>query len=213
MTSRIRSAPICNRRWSTPRYYQLVAVNRATETIAKGRKRVLLMMVTGTGKTFTAFQIICRLLKSRTVKRVLFFADRNVRIDQTKTNDFRPSGKQMTKITGHNEVWRSENGSTWAQVTSSPDWTARTGHSCFLYDDKMWVLGGKSMSGGDSLLDDVWYSEDGIIWEEKSSDVTWDARYLHSSAVLNGKMWVIGGRGLNDSLSSYTYLNDTWWSW
>ena len=84
-----------------PRYYQLVAVNRAIQAIAKGQKRVLLVMATGTGKTFTAFQIIWRLWKSRTAKRVLFLADRNVLIDQTKTNDFRPFGGQMTKIAGH----------------------------------------------------------------------------------------------------------------
>jgi len=70
-----------------PRYYQLNAVNRAVEAIAKGQDRVLLVMATGTGKTFTAFQIIWRLWKARAAKRILFLADRNILVDQTKTND------------------------------------------------------------------------------------------------------------------------------
>ncbi len=81
-----------------PRYYQLTAINRTIEAISKGENRILLVMATGTGKTFTAFQIIWRLWKSRTKKRILFLADRNILIDQTKTNDFKPFGKAMTKI-------------------------------------------------------------------------------------------------------------------
>ena len=81
-----------------PRYYQLNAVNRAVEAIAKGQDRVLLVMATGTGKTFTAFQIIWRLWKARAAKRILFLADRNILVDQTKTNDFKPFGGAMTKI-------------------------------------------------------------------------------------------------------------------
>ena len=82
-----------------PRYYQTVAINRAVAAIAQGQPRVLLVMATGTGKTFTAFQIIWRLWKSGAAKRILFLADRNILVDQTKTNDFKPFGKAMTKIT------------------------------------------------------------------------------------------------------------------
>lgn len=82
-----------------PRYYQLNAINKAIEAIAKGQNRVLLVMATGTGKTFTAFQIIWRLWRSGAKKRILFLADRNILIDQTKTNDFKPFGSAMTKIT------------------------------------------------------------------------------------------------------------------
>ncbi len=81
-----------------PRYYQRVAINRAVEAIARGQDRVLLVMATGTGKTYTAFQIIWRLWKSRLKKRILFLADRNILVDQTKTNDFKPFGQAMTKI-------------------------------------------------------------------------------------------------------------------
>ena len=81
-----------------PRYYQLVAINRAVEAIAKGRNRILLVMATGTGKTYTAFQIIWRLWKARKKKRILFLADRNILVDQTRVNDFKPFGSAMTKI-------------------------------------------------------------------------------------------------------------------
>ncbi|GAB1386669.1 DEAD/DEAH box helicase family protein [Melaminivora sp.] len=82
----------------TPRYYQMVAVNRAVEAIASGQQRVLLVMATGTGKTYTAFQIIWRLWKSGAKKRILFLADRNILIDQTMVNDFRPFKGAMAKL-------------------------------------------------------------------------------------------------------------------
>ena len=83
----------------SPRYYQLIAINRTVEAIARGENRILLVMATGTGKTYTAFQIIWRLWKSGAKKRILFLVDRNILADQTKTNDFKPFGQAMTKIT------------------------------------------------------------------------------------------------------------------
>ncbi|MBF0408754.1 MAG: DEAD/DEAH box helicase family protein [Candidatus Riflebacteria bacterium] len=82
----------------TPHYYQALAINITIEAIARGQNRILLVMATGTGKTFTAFQIIWRLWKSKTKKRILFLADRNILVDQTMTNDFKPFGSAMTKI-------------------------------------------------------------------------------------------------------------------
>jgi type I restriction enzyme R subunit len=82
----------------TPRYYQLLAINKTIDAIATGQNRILLVMATGTGKTFTAFQIIWRLWKARAKKRILFLADRNILVDQTMTNDFKPFGSAMTKI-------------------------------------------------------------------------------------------------------------------
>ena len=89
----------------TPRYYQLNAINRTVEAIATGQNRVLLVMATGTGKTYTAFQIIHRLWKSpwrsdkpSGQKRILFLADRNILIDQTMVNDFRPFKGAMAKL-------------------------------------------------------------------------------------------------------------------
>ena len=82
-----------------PRYYQRIAIQRTVEAVARGDRRALLVMATGTGKTYTAFQIIHRLRKASAVKRVLFLADRNILVDQTRINDFAPFGKVMTKIT------------------------------------------------------------------------------------------------------------------
>ena len=86
----------------TPRYYQRIAINKTIEAISKGQKRILLVMATGTGKTFTAFQIIHRLHKSGKMKKILYLADRNVLIDQTMQNDFKPFQKVMTKIEHRN---------------------------------------------------------------------------------------------------------------
>lgn len=82
-----------------PRYYQLQAINRTVEAVARGQDRILLVMATGTGKTMTAFQIIWRLWKSGTKKRILFLADRNILVDQTMRQDFKPFGTAMTKVT------------------------------------------------------------------------------------------------------------------
>lgn len=82
-----------------PRYYQQIAINRTVDAIARGLNRILLVMATGTGKTYTAFQIIWRLWKSGRKKRILFLVDRNILADQAKTNDFKPFGQAMTKIT------------------------------------------------------------------------------------------------------------------
>ena len=81
-----------------PRYYQIDAINRTIEAIAKDDRRVLLVMATGTGKTYTTFQIIWRLWKAGQAKRVLFLADRNILVDQTLVNDFKPFGQHMTKV-------------------------------------------------------------------------------------------------------------------
>jgi len=82
----------------TARYYQQVAINRAVRAIAEGEKRELLVLATGTGKTFIAGQIIWRLWKAGVAKRILFLADRNILVDQTITNDFKHFGDKMTKI-------------------------------------------------------------------------------------------------------------------
>jgi type I restriction enzyme R subunit len=96
-----------------PRYYQRNAINAAVEAIAKGQDRILLVMATGTGKTYTAFQIIWRLWKAGQKKRILFLADRNVLIDQTMVNDFRPFGAAMAKLsTSAKTIERADGTST-----------------------------------------------------------------------------------------------------
>lgn len=82
----------------TPRYYQEIAINRSIEAIAKGKDRLLLVMATGTGKTYTAFQIMWKLWQSRKKKRILFVADRNILVDDPMRRDFSPFGEKMTKI-------------------------------------------------------------------------------------------------------------------
>ena len=80
-----------------PRYYQQVAINRAIEAVARGQDRMMLVMATGTGKTYTAFQIIWRLWKAKRKKRILFLADRNILVDQTMLQDFAPFSDVMHK--------------------------------------------------------------------------------------------------------------------
>ncbi|QXI00787.1 EcoAI/FtnUII family type I restriction enzme subunit R [Pseudomonas monsensis] len=81
-----------------PRYYQAEAINRVVEKVAQGKKRLLLVMATGTGKTYTTFQIIYRLWKAKKARHILFLVDRNILADQTLVNDFKPFGPVMTKI-------------------------------------------------------------------------------------------------------------------
>ncbi len=96
----------------SPRYYQVNAINAAVEAIAKGQDRILLVMATGTGKTYTAFQIIWRLWKAGRKKRILFLADRNVLVDQTMVNDFRPFGSAMAKLSTNAKTIERDGGST-----------------------------------------------------------------------------------------------------
>ncbi len=84
-----------------PRYFQQVAINRTVEAVARGQNRILLVMATGTGKTYTAFQIIWRLWKSRKKKRILFLVDRTALATQTMQGDFRHFGDKMTKVDRH----------------------------------------------------------------------------------------------------------------
>ena len=86
-----------------PRYYQRIAINRTVDAIARGQKRLLLVMATGTGKTYTAFQIVYRLLKSETVHKVLYLADRNMLVDQSIEQDFAPLQKTIHKINVKND--------------------------------------------------------------------------------------------------------------
>jgi type I restriction enzyme, R subunit len=103
-----------------PRYYQVNAVNATIEAFAKGRNRVLLVMATGTGKTYTAFQIIWRLWKAGRKKRILYLADRNVLIDQTMVNDFRPFGGVMAKLSARSNTIEKLDG-TVADLTTAID--------------------------------------------------------------------------------------------
>ena len=91
----------------TPRYYQQNAINRTIEAISKGQKRIILVMATGTGKTYTAFNIIWRLWKSGVKKRILFLADRNALLTQTKNGDFSPFGNDIMHIIKNRKIDKS----------------------------------------------------------------------------------------------------------
>jgi type I restriction enzyme R subunit len=95
-----------------PRYYQRNAINKSIEAIAKDQDRLLLVMATGTGKTYTAFQIIWRLWKAGRKKRVLYLADRNVLIDQTMVNDFRPFKTAMAKLSTSSKTIEGADGTS-----------------------------------------------------------------------------------------------------
>lgn len=115
-----------------PRYYQVSAVNAAVEAIAKGQDRVLLVMATGTGKTYTAFQIIWRLWKAGRKKRILFLADRNVLIDQTMVNDFRPFTGIMAKLSTQSKTIERADG-TLTDLTLALDKKRRIDSSYEIY--------------------------------------------------------------------------------
>lgn len=85
-------------RFKEPRYYQEIAINRTIEAVANRQNRILLVMATGTGKTYTAFQIIHRLKASGAKRKVLFLADRNVLVDQPMPQDFKPFKDKMVKV-------------------------------------------------------------------------------------------------------------------
>ncbi|MFU8833240.1 MAG: EcoAI/FtnUII family type I restriction enzme subunit R, partial [Wenzhouxiangella sp.] len=95
----------------SPRYYQKRAIAQIFEQFASARRKALLVMATGTGKTYTAFQIIWRLWKARRKKRILFLADRNVLVDQTMVGDFRPFGATMAKLSTRSKTIERADGS------------------------------------------------------------------------------------------------------
>src|ERR1019366_6441002 len=104
-----------------PRYYQVNAINAAVEAIARGQNRILLVMATGTGKTYTAFQIIWRLWKAGRKKRILYLADRNILIDQTMVNDFRPFGGVMAKLSVNAKTIERQDGTVTDMATAIDD--------------------------------------------------------------------------------------------
>ena len=116
-----------------PRYYQRIAINTTVEAIAKRQNRILLVMATGTGKTYTAFQIIWRLWKSGQKKRILFLADRNVLVNQTMVNDFRPFKGAMAKLSVHAKTIERDDGTEETLPTAVDKKTRRIDTSYEIY--------------------------------------------------------------------------------
>ena len=90
----------------------------------------------------------------------------------------------------YNDVWYSTDGITWKQATGSAAFSPRMSHSSFVYDDKMWVIGG---GFGNSFYNDVWYSTDGETWTQATGNAAFPVRDGPSSVVYDGKMWLMGG--------------------
>ena len=104
-----------------------------------------------------------------------------------------------------NDVYFSSDGHTWTQKTDNAGWSDRNGLESQVYDGKMWVMGGcYGYSGGSLVLNNVYFSTDGLTWTEATADAGWEARYYFSSAVYNNKLWVLGGSGHS------TDFNDVW---
>ena len=94
----------------------------------------------------------------------------------------------------------------WQQATADAAWSVRSFHSSVVFDDKIWVLGGKTNNGNE---DDAWYSADGIHWSEATANAAWSARRAHSSVVFDNKIWVLGGSTID---SGNIHKNDVWYS-
>jgi formylglycine-generating enzyme required for sulfatase activity len=105
-----------------------------------------------------------------------------------------------------NDVWYSADGSTWTQATGGSPWQARRYHSCIVYDNKMWLMGGRVNVF--AMVNDVWYSTDGANWTQATASAGWSPRCSFGASVFDGKMWVFGGE--YESGGDHAYLNDIW---
>jgi len=103
-----------------------------------------------------------------------------------------------------NDVWYSSDGATWTSATLSAPWAARSGHTAVVFDGKIWVIGGVTLT---NYKNDVWYSSDGVNWTSATLSASWAPRYGHSSVVHDGKVWLIGGHILD-----HPWNNDVWYS-
>lgn len=109
-----------------------------------------------------------------------------------------------------NDVWNTENGTSWQEVTKNAAWDVRAAGAAVVFKDKMWILGGYGIKGTkDYTYNDAWYSSDGINWTCAVQSAPWCIRYGHTAVVFEDKIWVIGGlKGFTRSNS----LNDVWCS-
>ncbi|OQY95256.1 MAG: galactose oxidase [Sphingobacteriales bacterium UTBCD1] len=114
-------------------------------------------------------------------------------------------GQRFPNATAHNDVWCSEDGINWKQVTPSAQWLPRMWFSSVVYRDRIWVIGG--WSGEHKNFDDVWYSKNGIDWKELKTEIHWSKRHEHSAFVFKDKLWIAGGAAGDDYI-----LNSEVWS-
>ncbi len=114
-------------------------------------------------------------------------------------------GQRSPRVIPTNEVWCSDDGVTWRQVTGSAAWKPRLWFSAVVYRDRIWVLGGWSEENGN--FNDVWYSKDGVSWTELSTGTIWSERHEFSAFVFRDRIWVAGGCAGEENL-----LNNEVWS-
>ena len=110
-----------------------------------------------------------------------------------------------------NGVWYSSDGINWIEATSSPPWSERVNFSTAVYDNKIWVMGGRaSPLVSNDVMNDIWYSSDGINWIEATSSANWSPRYGQGTVIYNNKMWIMGGHenNYNNSFSDVWYSSD-----
>jgi 6-phosphogluconolactonase (cycloisomerase 2 family) len=110
------------------------------------------------------------------------------------------------------EVWSSSDGVNWTQETASAAWPERSEHASFVFDNKMWITGGRHYDGANINYNDVWSSSDGVNWTQETAGAAWSARWGLKSAVYDSKMWISGGRtssNQNDVWSSSNGINWT----
>lgn len=101
-----------------------------------------------------------------------------------------------------NDVWCSEDGNTWTEVTSNAAFSQRRSHTSVVFDDKLWVIGGYNRYGSSSIESDIWYSSDGVSWIEAANNSAASGRYGHTSVVFDNKIWIIAGNSNNDIWNS-----------
>ena len=136
---------------------------------------------------------------SRSAHTAVVFKDTLWVLGGTSTLDFG---------TPKNDVWYSSDGINWTQATASASWAARCNHTSVVFDNKIWVLGGRTgtTTPWTTSRNDVWYSSDGINWTQATNSAAWPVRRGHSSVVFDGKIWVLGGA------SATTQYGDAWYS-
>jgi N-acetylneuraminic acid mutarotase len=115
-------------------------------------------------------------------------------------------------LTVFNDVSYSSDGQDWSLATASAPWAPRCEHAALAFDDKLWVIGGVDSSGELHVFSDVWCSSDGITWTQVTSAAPWCARRGFTAVVFDGKIWVMGGRGLGGCGDVNGYLSDVWYS-
>jgi len=111
-----------------------------------------------------------------------------------------------------NDVWYSSNGIDWTCATESAGWLPRAAHSSVVFDNKIWVMGGYYRDTLLFLLNDVWYSSNGIDWTCATESAGWLPRCAHTSVVFNDKIWVLGGFSRDSITGEEISLNDVWYS-